>query len=77
MGKKQALETPVEYYLLAEDRDTLGESYGIRIICGEEKESVRDITMSQNKILALLDRVMTGVVTPITLRDVVEDWLLC
>lgn len=77
MGRKQVLDTPVEYYLLAEDCGNTCENYGISIVCGEEKESIRGITVSQNKIYTLLERVMAGFVTATTLRDVVEDWILC
>lgn len=77
MGTRQVNEKTVDYYLLAEDIADVGENYGIRIIHGEEGESVCGITVSQHKILALLYRLMEGLATPTTLRDVVEDWLLC
>lgn len=76
MGERVICRKPVDYYLLAEE---LGEteSYGVEISCEDgEAESVRGITLSQNRILCLLMLLMEQTVTPVTLRDVVEDWLL-
>lgn len=76
MGRKQVLEQSMDYYLLEEQREDASEKYGIRILCEQETACIRGITDSQCGILSLLDRVMEGLVTPITLLDVVEDWLL-
>lgn len=68
-----------EYYLLAE---TLGteegcETYGVKIAgSGGDGDAVRDITVSQGRILCLLSALVKFQVTPVSLRDVVEDWLL-
>lgn len=49
--------------------------YGIEILCPERNESanVRNITVSLPKISAMLDKIASGFVTPVTLRDVVLD----
>lgn len=68
------------YALLVEDIEVDGfhcESYGI-LVCepdtGEEA-SVRHITVNGAEALALLERVARLAVSPVTLRDVVEDYL--
>lgn len=52
------------------------ESYGVRIRerSGEVSE-VPNITVSIARIDELMDLLVRNVVTPCTLRDVVEDWL--
>ena len=49
--------------------------YGIEIQCEERNESacVRNITVSLPKVSAMLDKIASGFVTPVTLRDVVLD----
>lgn len=76
VGETSLLGAPVEYYLLAEEYGTQGESYGVRIQKGKEGAIVRGITWSQRKIMALLAVLIKCAVTPTTLRDVVDDWLL-
>ena len=76
-GKCQIMKSEMEYYLLADEFDQIGESYGLRIDCDNgDTESVRGITLSQCRIKTLMDMVLRNTVTPSTLRDVVEDWLL-
>lgn len=68
------------YALLAEDIEVDGfhcESYGIMVrepYTGEEA-SVRHITVNASQALELLDTVARSTVSPVTLRDVVEDYL--
>lgn len=52
------------------------ESYGVRIR-GQDGEvsDVPNITVSISRIDELMDLLVRNVVTPCTLRDVVEDWL--
>lgn len=62
------------YYLLAETREDR-QVYGLRVkYCGEVV-SIADITSSRKQIHRLLRRMLWGGVTPVTARDVVEDWL--
>jgi len=76
-GKCQILQKQIEYYLLADEFGHIGESYGVRIDCDNgETASVRGITLSQSRIQVLMDMVLRNTVTPSTLRDVVEDWIL-
>ena len=43
---------------------------------GREKTVIPRITPSQVAVLALAERLIRGCVTPVTARDIVEDWLL-
>jgi hypothetical protein len=53
------------------------ESYGIRVSALERGETtlLRHITVNRNKILELTQKLARNFVTPVTLRDVVYDWL--
>jgi len=76
MGKKEIRETQVEYYPLAEDCGEIGECYGVEVVCSDgEAVHIPRITLSQSRILMLLSTLMEYLVTPTTLRDVVEDWV--
>lgn len=77
MGRKVIQELNVDYYLLAEEYGDLGECYGVKVSCAcGEDESIRGITLSQSKILLLISVLIEQSVTPTTLHDVVEDWIL-
>lgn len=83
-NKKEARALPGgarwRYALLAEDLDADGlhcESYGVEItdvLTGEETR-VRHITVNAAAAQALLDAVTRLAVSPVTLADVVEDYL--
>lgn len=76
-GRKEICHQPMDYYLLTETCGNLCESYGIEISCENGDDAlVRGITLSQSKILVLLSMLMEYAVTPVTLKDVVEDWVL-
>ena len=53
-----------------------GESYGV-IIRDEhgEEDCVPDISVNLERVRQLLTALADGGVTPVTLRDIVEDWL--
>ncbi len=76
IGQRQLQEKPIRYYLLAEDCGSFTESYGVRIEHDSEEAAIPGITMSQVKIQLLMETLINGIVTPVGLRDVVEDWLL-
>lgn len=68
------------YGLLVEDIEVDGfhcESYGIVAYEADtgEKTAVRHITVNGAEALALLERVARLAVSPVTLQDVVEDYL--
>ena len=70
------------YYILV---DILGEeedgseleNYGVSILIDEisEEASIRAITMSQVKISRLADLLASNLVTPVSLEEVICDWL--
>ena len=73
-GQSECRGAAVRYYLLVEE--TAGvERYGLQVRCGEETETVPDVTVSRRRIQALLGAMVRGGVTPVTAREVVEDWL--
>lgn len=76
MGTALCRDLPVNYYLLAEMLRDGTETYGVLVEYGQEQEKLPAITISQQEIHSLLSALMEGCVTPVTLRDVVEDWLL-
>ena len=51
--------------------------FGVSIAIPEfgETETVTDITSDKEKMLSLLDVLATNFVTPVSLRDILEDWL--
>lgn len=69
-------EMNIRYFLLKEYVKGQGETYGISVESGEEQVTVRQITTKREDIEELLERLIRGGVTPIAVRDVMEDWLL-
>ena len=52
------------------------ESYGVRVReQGGESHEIPNITVSIARIDELMELLVNNIVTPCTLRDVVEDWL--
>ena len=76
MGTARCLDQPIRYYLLAEDREDETETYGIGVEYAGETAEIPNITPFQHRIQKLAEALMQGCVTPTTLRDVAEDWLL-
>ena len=64
------------YYLLIRERSHREGPYGVYVEREGESASVADITGSQRAILTLMEALIRGGVTPVGLKDVVEDWLL-
>lgn len=75
VGETRCRVSYARYYLLAEESET-GESYGVAIELEGEKAAVRDLSPSRKKVRELAAALMRGGVTPVALRDVVDDWLL-
>ena len=64
MGERQVGELPVRYYLLEEQ------------LPGGDSAELRGITVSSSAIRRLLSCLMRCEVTPMSLRDIVDDWLI-
>lgn len=68
------------YYILVGEMAVSGglacESYGVKIV-GEngEEAAVPDLTVRPDRIDSLMERLVRGTVSPVTLRDVINDWL--
>ena len=77
MGERRVGLIPVRYYLL-EERSPEGKAvYGLRLtVPGGDSSELRGVTFSSRAIRELLDRLMRCDVTPISLHDIVEDWLI-
>ncbi|MCI9609674.1 MAG: hypothetical protein HFG07_05595 [Oscillibacter sp.] len=75
VGEAQCRASKARYYLLEEDAENPG-AYGVQIELDGEEASVPDLSSSRQRVLELADTLVRGVVTPVGLRDVVDDWLL-
>lgn len=77
MGEAQCRTARARYYLLEEEPGE-GEavSYGIQVELEDETAAARGLSPSRQRTAELAEALVRGVVTPITLRDVVDDWLL-
>ena len=72
-------ERRYRYYVLVGEMPLGGlacESYGVKVV-GEDGEeaSVPNITVSAARIDALLELLARNAVSPVNLRDVIDDWL--
>lgn len=76
VGSRRLGGETVAYHLLVEEVDGLGENYGVLLEGFGRTAAIRGITAVQSRALSLLDTLRRGAVTPLSLRDVVEDWLL-
>lgn len=73
VGENRCRAGQARYYLVEEDS---AESYGVRIELEGETASVTGLSPSRQKVQALAETLARGAVTPVALRDVVDDWLL-
>ena len=66
----------LEYHLLEESREDGRKDYGIAVCSSSgDGDCVRGITVCWEEATALLHLLARNTVTPVTLRDVMEDWL--
>lgn len=61
-------------YKLLED-PTAQDRFGVSVQSENDIVSIPHITGDQEQIFRLIDRLRRGNVTPVTLRDIVEDFL--
>ena len=76
MGSVCVQKMNIQYFLLKEYFEGQEGHYGVSVELEGEQVTVRQITTSCKEIRELLDLLVRGQVTPVTVRDVVEDWLL-
>lgn len=75
VGEARCRKSKVRYYLLEGEPEEPG-SFGVEIEMDEEKTSAANLSPSRERVLALAEALSRGAVTPVALRDVVDDWLL-
>lgn len=75
VGETEISGRRMEYYILSEPQGEL-EDYGVAIRQDGERACVRRLTPIAGRVLALVERLRSGSVTPVALEDVVNDWLL-
>ena len=63
----------LRYYMLWSMQSRNG--YGICVTCGGDAAFIPGIASSEAEIRRLLEAMIQGRVTPVTARDIVEDWL--
>ena len=71
-GESRYKDVALRHYLLTEE-SAAGPIYGVQAELGGEQAAVSGITASLQRLMAGL---IHGRVTPVGLRDVVDDWLL-
>lgn len=76
MGEARCRAFHTRYYLLEDTSGEGGPSYGVRIELGVEAAEVGNLSPSRRRVEDLARALVRGVVTPVALRDVVDDWLL-
>ena len=64
---------PVRYYLVLQGETN---QYGIRVEYDKEAVTVMGLTGSSDRANELLQKLLRGCVTPVTVPDIIEDWLL-
>jgi hypothetical protein len=79
IGRQTVAKRNYDYYILVremkKESGVYGENYGLAISSGDERAEVRDITVSADRIRHLATLLMVQTVTPLTLCEIVEDWL--
>ncbi|MDN0033065.1 DUF6514 family protein [Oscillibacter ruminantium] len=71
----EVLGEKTNYYLLDGTDGKIG-SYGVEIVRGNERKRVIGLAPSGDQVWRLIELLARCAVTPMTLRDVAEDWLL-
>lgn len=75
VGEALCRASQVRYYLLEEESEGAG-VYGLQVELNGEAASVPNISSSRRRVRELAAALTRGGVTPVALRDVVDDWLL-
>lgn len=76
IGRAPCQNAWISYYLLEEKGPKSGTLYGVQAELMGETAAMPGLTTSQPRIRGLLASLIQGGVTPVTLENVVEDWLL-
>ena len=76
MGTVRTRRGTISYYLLSGGCVPGRESYGVLVEYLGEQTAVWNLSSSKEEIQSLLARMQRGSVTPVSVLDVVEDWIL-
>ena len=76
MGAAECGGFPIRYYLLVETLENDLETYGVLVEYRAQTAAVPAVTVCRQRAEALVEWMRRGQVTPVTARDVAEDWLL-
>jgi hypothetical protein len=74
-GKTECCGRKIWYYILSE-RKGQEVCFGLSVVYRDEEVQIHSVTMVYGDIRALLTRMKRGKVTPVAVRDVIEDWVL-
>ena len=66
----------LRYFLLEGQTEDGTMDYGVQVELAEECVCVPHITPVRSEAVSLLKAMRRGSVTPVAVRDIVEDWLL-
>lgn len=76
MGDAECGGFPIHYYLLVETLKNDTELYGVAVEYRAERTEIPAVTVFRRRAEALAELLRRGQVTPVSARDVTEDWLL-
>ena len=76
VGEARRRAVQARYYLLEEETEEDGTTYGVQVEMEDEAAAVPDLSPSRERVEDLAAALVRGAVTPVALRDVVDDWLL-
>ena len=74
-GKAECCGRKIWYCMISE-RNGENLSFGLSVVYRDEEVRIPAVTMVYGDIRALLTRMKRGKVTPVAVRDVIEDWIL-
>ena len=76
VGEARCRASQARYYLLEEVSEETGRSYGVEVHLNGETAAAANLSPCRRRVEALARALVRGTVTPLTLRDIVDDWLL-
>ena len=75
VGSSECLDQTIRYSLLSASTEDGAEQYGVLVEYRDEQTAIPDITTSREDAENLLSLLVQGSVTPVSVQDVVDDWL--
>ena len=75
VGEAVLGEERIRYYLVQDSFNGNQVSYGIAVELGKEQVVIENLSNSDRRVRTLLSCMERGTVTPVSVPDIVEDWL--